>query len=309
MLRMRDNGNMRTRILAILTGMLLVPSCVFAATTEPTLKSKGPAAPAMGNLYASAVVYDMKSGKELYKANPNLPWSAASLTKLMGALVAIDQKPNWNRIVSILKADEVGGGRLRVDSGSTLSLQDVLFSSIVGSANNAAMALARTSGLSSKAFIANMNKKAKALGMTHSTFADPAGMDPANIVTAEDLVKLAKAAFSTPIIQKAASTPTYSFVVRNYDYRHTIKNTDHLLTSDPDVYVYGGKTGFLNEARNNLIVELRGNDAVAQPTLLVVVLGAPDEKQMFGTAKGLAEWAWKAYSWPSAQVHAALTTK
>ena len=288
---------------------MLLPSVVFAKTGEPVLRTSADDAPAMGTRYASAVVYDMKSGKELYKANSNLKWSAASLTKLVGALVALDHKPNWNKIVSIKKVDEVGGGRLRVDSGSTLSLKDVLFSSIVGSANNAAMALARTSGLTSKAFVSAMNKKVQSLGMKSSAFVDPAGMDPANVTTAEDLVKLAKAAFSVPILQQAASTPIYSFVVRNYKYEHTIKNTNHLLTMDPDMYVIGGKTGYLEESQNNLIVELRGKDPVTQPTLMVVVLGSPDKNQMFATAKALAEWSWNAYSWPSAQVHSALSSK
>lgn len=293
---------MRRGFVFFFASMLLFPAGVFAQNRQPVLDGMAQGYSRKEDEFASALVVDVATGKELYAWKADKAWPIASVTKLMSALVAIDRKPQWSRIVSISKKDEVGGGRLRVSVGAQLSLKDVLYSSIVGSANNAAMALARTSGLKPATFISRMNAKAKSLSMQHSSFADPSGMDPKNVSTARDLVKLANAAFGHSVIRKAASTASYSFQIRNRDQKKTILNTNHLLTRDPDVLVIGGKTGYLEESLNNLVVELTGNRGEQKPALLIVVLGSPTKERLFATAKGLAEWAWEAYDWPSARM-------
>lgn len=265
----------------------------------PILGGDAPAYERASDEFAAALVVDVSTGKELYAWQADKRWPAASLTKLLSALVVLDRAPRWDRIVSLTRQDEVGGGRLRVAPGARIRVRDLLYASIVGSANNAAMALARTSGLRLKTFVARMNAKAKALGMRQSHFVDPVGMDPNNISSARDLAKLATAAFAKPVIQRAASTPVYTFRIRNRKQKKTIHNTNRLLTEAQELTIIGGKTGYLEEAKRNFLVELAGASNPAKPQLLIVVLGSPDPNRMFLTAKGLAEWAWQAYDWPS----------
>lgn len=247
------------------------------------------------DMFASALVVDAASGKELYAFKPTKKWSAASLTKLMTALVFVEKRPGWDSVVKLVKADEVGGGRLRLALGSRFTVQDAFYSSLVGSANNATMALARSTGYSKKGFLKLMNKKAQAIGMTSSSFADPSGMEPANIITARDMVKLMRAAFANPSILKAASTVSYQFTAQNPTVRKTILTTDKLKTQT-DLHILGAKTGFLYESQYNFAMKVRPEGQV-EKDLYVVVLGAPTKQGSFDAAESLAKWALSAYKW------------
>ncbi len=282
-------------ILWTLCATILWPSVIFA---KPILKGDTDAYPRAPDEFASALVLDAATDKELYAFQPDKRWSAASLTKLLTALIMIDRKPRWNRRISLQKRDEVGGGRLRVRPGATMTVRDLFYSSIVGSANNATMALVRSSGLGTKSFLREMNRKAKTLHLDSSHFVDPTGMSPKNISTARDLAKLTQASFANRTLQEAASTARYSFALVRPKITKTIHTTNRLLATDFDLRIHGGKTGYLEEAQHNLVVQLERNPPSADaPALLVVVLGAPNTSRMFASAKSLAEWAWKGYEW------------
>lgn len=255
------------------------------------------------DVFASALVLDAKTKKVLFSFKPTKVWPAASLTKLTGAMVFLDRGLNWNQIISIKKQDEVGGGRLRVKPGATMSIKDVVYSSLIGSANNAATALVRISGLGMNNFVTAMNKKAAALGCANTVFYDASGMNENNMTTASDIAKIATAAFSKPELRKPASTAFYTFKVRNTGESHTIKNTDVLLVDENNgLYVTGGKTGYLEEARNNLVVRLRPSQKDVNRELLVVVFGAETKDALFDEAARLARWSWSAYDWSTPTV-------
>lgn len=290
------------RVLAVLVGVLslLVPQISFAQGVGPVKDPNAHPYARSDNEFASAIVIDAATGSVLYEYNADALWSAASLTKLMGALVFLDHRPDWNKIVDIRKQDEVGGGRLQVTSGATLRVIDLFYSSITASANNAAMALARVTGLSKPTFIKNMNTKAKALGMTNTTFTDPSGMDPKNITTARDMAKLASVAYANAEIRRGATSASYKFVIRNTGLSKQIKTTnDMLVGKDYDNYfVTGGKTGFLYESMYNLAVRVRPtSDQNASRQVVVVVFGSQTRDGSFKSTAALANWAWKAYSW------------
>lgn len=252
--------------------------------------------------FVSAVVLTPKTHQVLYAFKPDLPHPAASLSKLPNALAFLTRGVPMSRRVSLLKQDEVGGGRLRVSSGSRMTVQDMFYSSITASANNTAVALARLSGLKSEAFLKLMNQQAKLAGAKHSVFYDFAGMDPRNMTTAHDMALIADKAFAQPTIRRAASIAAYSFTVYSGKTRiaKTIKNTDDLLTKDSDMWVIGGKTGYLEEAKNNLAVRLRKLDEHGNPIagtdIIVVVFGVPTKQGMFAAAKRLALWTWNTHA-------------
>lgn len=287
-----------TRSVLFFVGVLTTLSSLFAngASAMMTVSSTEPFVPREEE-FVSAIVMIPGTHEVLYEYDADRPHVAASLSKLLGALVLVHRPISWGKIVSITSADEVGGGRLRVSSGAKLSMRDLLYCSITASANNAAMALARLSGLSMKRFMAASNEEAIKAGAVSSTFVDPSGMDVGNITTARDMAYIADRAFSNPSIRRAATTATYRFSIRNQRVVKTLKNTNELLTIDPDVWVLGGKTGFLYESMYNLAVRLRPLDEKGVPIrgrdVIVIVFGSNTKSEMFASAKRLAQWAWK----------------
>lgn len=233
------------------------------------------------------VVMDAASGEVLASRQPDDVRSIASITKLMTVLVARDLGLDPDATYAIAKADEVGGGRLQVPVGTTLPLPAMLASTIVGSANNTANAIARSTGLTSKEFIARMDAKARDLGLTSSSFADPTGIEVENLSTAREVAMLARTAFADPWIAPYAAMPTYDVVLPDGKVR-TIKNTNALL-KDAAAGVTAGKTGYIDEAGYTLVTRLeRGGRE-----LIVVTLGSDTKALSFSDAKALAEKAWR----------------
>lgn len=289
---------MKTRTLALLIFTLGWLSFGAPAQAQQMIPLAEPFQP-LPNEFASALVIVPKTHEVLYAFKPDKPHVAASLTKLANALVFVQLKPNMSKVVALRKDDEVGGGRLRVSSGATMTIQDLLYSSITASANNAAMALARISGLSKTTYLKEMSKAVKGIGATHTTFYDFSGMDPRNMTTASDMARIAEITFAEPLIQRAASKVSYTFRVQNTGEIKTLRNTNTLLTHDPDVWVVGGKTGYLEESKYNLVMQARPMTSDGKPVygqdVIVVVFGAPTKEGQFTAAKRLAQWAWRTH--------------
>lgn len=248
----------------------------------------------------AAVVMDAESGQLLYTYHPNDQRPLASLTKLLTALVYVEQRPNWDSTVAMTSTDEVGGGRLRVDEGAQVSKRDLFYCALVGSANNTAVAMSRTTDLTKEQFLQRMNTLALEVGMASTTIVDPSGIEVENLSTALDVARLGRYAFSNATVQRAASTARYRFAVRSSGEVKNIKNTNDLLVVDPDTYVVGGKTGYLDESLYNLVVRLRypPGRRGSRGDVIVAVLGSPTRTQSFKDAKALAEWAWQVHEWP-----------
>jgi len=243
----------------------------------------------------SILVIDDVSGAILYNKNPAAILPVASISKLITALVILDTNPDWNKVVEITEADQRDGGIVYLLAGEEVTVKDLFYLMLVSSANEAAAALARSSGLTD--FSQAMNKKAGELGMVSSYFIDPSGLDPANVSSPDDLVKLARAAFSRPEITEALLTAEYPFVVLNNKRQGEIKNTDQLLDSffaNDGYEIIGAKTGYLDEAGYCLLLQIKKKDG---PSLTLVILGALTITDRWQEAKGLVEWAFGNYRW------------
>ncbi|OGH62008.1 MAG: hypothetical protein A2848_01530, partial [Candidatus Magasanikbacteria bacterium RIFCSPHIGHO2_01_FULL_50_8] len=209
------------------------------------------------------------------------PWSAASITKLLTALVLSDLSLDWDAPVQLTRADELGGARLRVAVGSRYRRIDLLHASLMGSANNATHALARTSGISLAQFVGRMNKKAEQLGMVNSRFVDPTGLDPQNISTAQDIALLIEAAHRETRIADIGLKTTYTLSsIARKPQNHTITTTNLLLRSGDPVGL--GKTGFLYESRYNFTVV---GDGATGRARTVVVMNCPTKASAYALAK------------------------
>ena len=255
------------------------------------MPSSGNVMAEMSGVSAEAyLVVDAQSGQILISKNADEQWTPASLTKLITALVVLDTNPNLNQSVTMSKADQVagyctsGGACIKTASGVKFSLDGLFHAALIPSANNAANALARSTGLSTADFAQKMNDKVASLGATSSHFYEPTGMNPQNKITASDYAKIAVAAFSNPYIRKTAGLSNYTLKsVNNSKYNQTIKNTNALLT-DPDISVLAAKTGYLNESGYNFssLVQSFGGQQ-----FIVVVLGERHLSNAFKETKQL----------------------
>ncbi|MBI5134608.1 D-alanyl-D-alanine carboxypeptidase [Candidatus Uhrbacteria bacterium] len=249
------------------------------------------------------MITDEQSGRLLVSYNADTPWPLASITKLMTALVVLEHNPGWNKIIRLQKADEVEGARLRVATGTPLTVREALNITLIGSANNTANAIARSTGLTRKQFVARMNAKAKKMGMNNTVFVEPSGIDPANVSTAHDVAILAKAALGNATLQPIFRTKQYRWYNRNTKQHHTIKNTDTLLSAST-ITVLAGKTGLLDESKANVAMRVSNG----KHPLSIVVFGAQTLGNVFSIVEHAAQWTWEAFQWKP-QSARAVTTK
>jgi serine-type D-Ala-D-Ala endopeptidase (penicillin-binding protein 7) len=296
--------------LAIIGSLVLPLAPSFAAGgLIPEAKTDAAAMPVNAASFTSLLLIDPASGKVLYQSKADRIWAPASLTKLMTCVVFDSTPTNWSAKAAILKQDEVGGGRLQVPSGSVMTLKDLLFSAIVGSANNAAMALGRLfDGKGMAAFLARMNTTAVTYGLAQSHFFDAAGMNPKNTTSAYDIASLMMISEQTvDMMKQAMMTAHYKFTVMKPVMNKDIKNTNDMLLNDTDAVVTGGKTGFIYESMYNLAVRAYPKGEPGKE-LLVVVLGAETRDASFDAARKLLHWGWDDFTWKASTstVHLAL---
>ncbi|MDD5110801.1 MAG: serine hydrolase [Patescibacteria group bacterium] len=262
-----------------------LPARTSTATLEPTVA-------------ADAVsVIDVKSGAALYAQSAAKPQPLASITKLMTALVVADRNPDWQALVVMQPSDQRTGGRTLLIPGDTVSVDDLFHLMLIASSNESAIALARSTGLTPQAFVAAMNRKAKDLGLASLHFADPAGLEPGNTGTAQDVARLGQRALKKPVIAAAVSQATATVVVRNTGERRVAETTNVLLkttSADARPRMVGGKTGYLDEAGYNFVVvfEQQGNQ------VSVAMLGAHSADARWHDSVRLAEWIYSNYRWP-----------
>ncbi len=278
--------------LGVLLSGAATPILSEAAVAKPPVKAKNYLDYQPKTSAAAISIRDVKSGKVLYSLNGDKPWPAASITKLAAMLVYLDTKPSFAKKVSLKSSDEVGGAGLKA-VGISLTVKDLFYCSLMQSTNNTVNALVRSTGLTSKQFVARMNRKVKAYGLSNTTFVDPTGIEPANVTTANDLGVIATAAFSNYYIRSAASATSYLFSQKIYGQNKVIKNTDKLL-QDSSLDIVGGKTGLLNESKFNFTFIVRGRRS---SRVAVTVLGAESWDDLFVEAKAAALWAQKNWVW------------
>jgi D-alanyl-D-alanine endopeptidase (penicillin-binding protein 7) len=240
------------------------------------------------------IVIDDASRRVLAEFRADDDHPIASITKLMTSMITIESgAPMW-KTIPILDEDEVGGARLRVSAGSSLTTSDMMYAALVGSANNAAHALVHATGWPLPDFVAKMNTRAKELGLEETRFEDPTGIELGNISNARDVAAMLIEALDRHwAIRRMTTTQTIPLQVANAT--HTITNTNTLLTDNSNGYVVlGGKTGYLIESKWNLA--LRIMDARKRP-LDIVVLGADTRDASMKDAEILARWAWDHHQW------------
>ncbi|MBI5621518.1 D-alanyl-D-alanine carboxypeptidase [Candidatus Falkowbacteria bacterium] len=243
---------------------------------------------------AAGILVDWDSGKVLWQKNVSEQRSIASLTKLMTALVFLDNNPGWDAPVVIQAADQEEGGAATLPTGSALNVRDLFYATLVRSLNTGAAALARATGLTEQAFVEQMNAKGKALGMTNTRFVEPTGLHAGNVSTAEDLVLLVRTALDTAAIANATTMTQYSLVINGEE--RVLANTDWLLggfLDRPPYQILGGKTGYIDNAGYCLAVVIQKGER----RVISIMLGSSTIDSRFNDTKGIVDWAFRNYQW------------
>jgi D-alanyl-D-alanine endopeptidase (penicillin-binding protein 7) len=252
------------------------------ATTHHHHRARHHRVPPPGGVYArNAIVLDPATGEVLYEKNSSRSVPIASLTKLMTAMVFLEQKPDLAREVEVTPAELAGAGHTQLRRGEHVPLGELLHMSLMSSDNCATRVIAIESGLSPADFVARMNSKAVELGLTGTRFVEFTGLDERNVATASDVARMLHAAANEPLIAEITTTRSYQF--RTERRRHAINNTDRLLYGRYEIL--GGKTGFILEAGYCFATWVRteGRDLIA------VVLGAPTNATRFADAVRLIQ--------------------
>lgn len=179
----------------------------------------------------SSILVDAETGKVLYSKNPDKIKFPASLTKLMTAVVAVENG-NLNDIYTV--DDEtpftIDGSHIALEPEEKLTLEDLLHGLLIPSANDAAEVIAINSAGSIESFVEKMNEKAVELGMTNTNFVNPHGLhDESHYTTASDLAKLAIYAYDNEIIRNIVNKKHYTIPTTNIKEKERLLNTTNRL--------------------------------------------------------------------------------
>ena len=264
------------------SGTVLTPSVNAAETTAvPRDTSK------LHIASGSAMLIDLQTNKLIYASNPDVVVPIASVTKLMTGLVVLEAKQNMEEYISVSISDtpEMKGVFSRVKIGSELPRREMLLITLMSSENRAAASLAHHYPGGYVAFIAAMNAKAKALGMTSTHYVEPTGLSTSNVSTARDLSKLVQAARKYPLLSELSTTKEKTVAFRKPNYTLGFHNTDHLVRKDNwDIQLT--KTGFTNQAGHCLVlITQMGGRPVS-----LVILDAFGKYTHFADASRIRQW-------------------
>lgn len=210
-----------------------------------------------------AAVMELGSGKMLYSKHSDWVTPIASITKLMTAMVVLDSDQSLDEWVTIPKPDlnTRKNAYTRIRVGSKLSRGNLLRLALMSSENVAAYTLAASYPGGVDRFVAEMNAKAKALGMLNSHFVDSSGLSSGNVSTASDLVKMIEAAASYDKIREYSTTGRYTAHFKSPRYSLNYGNTNRLVRRE-SWNIELSKTGYITEAGRCLVVlsEMKGKE-------------------------------------------------
>lgn len=236
---------------------------------------------------SGVVILDVASNVYLYKRNESELLSPASTTKIMTALVAIDHY-RLDDVLTVVDAAN-NGQTMKLVSGERMTMENLLYGTLIHSANDAAFALAQNYPGGVEKFVEAMNQKATALHLTNSHFTNSIGYDDANHkMTPLDLARLASIALLNPTITKMVAIPQITISDVTHTYFHALTNVNQLLGKIPGV---GGiKTGWTEAAGENLVTLVERNNH----KVIIVLLHSNDR---FGETSKLIDWVFSNHKW------------
>ena len=237
----------------------------------------------------AAIILDPLTGKVLWSSHAEDQRSIASITKVMTAVVFLEDAPDLSQVVTVTAADRRGGSTTYLRTGDKVTKGDLLHLMLIASDNVASRVLARNSSYGAEGFIARMNQKAVDLGLTSTKYADTSGLLSANVSSAYDMARLITYVSTVPQISDVMQKQHYAATAVAGTRRRQISiNSTNQLVRQGDVEVQAGKTGFIRAAGYCLATLLRLPQG--GPQVAVVVLGAKSNAGRFWETRHLVNW-------------------
>ncbi len=214
---------------------------------------------------------DLETGEIIVEQNQDLVAPIASVSKLMTAVVA---KENMDmQKIAIVSRDSYNtyGAQGELTLGEKIKVYDLMYPLLIESSNDAAEVIADAYEKGHEAFLALMNKKAAELGMSNTYYEDPSGLNPKNVSSIEDLLKLGRYIFvNHPELYNMTRVRQYSIL------KHTWANQNRFLNYDTFL---GGKNGFIDEAKKTTVSLFDVNMAKGGKRAVVIVLLKSDDRE------------------------------
>ena len=234
----------------------------------------------------SSIVMDLDTGKVLYKNDINSKRLIASITKILTAMVTIENSDINKEITVGEEVLKMYGTNIYIEVGEKMTIKDLLYGLLLRSGNDASVVLAKAVGKSEENFVKMMNAKAKEIGMKSSTFQNPHGLDEEtkNYSTAYDMALLSRYAYQNSTYRTIVGTSKYETQTEGKSYLWY--NRNKLLTSYQ--YCTGGKNGYTPSAGKTLVSTATKNKL----NLTIVTL---DDPNIYETHKYLYDLMFEKY--------------
>ncbi|MCK4919091.1 MAG: D-alanyl-D-alanine carboxypeptidase [Candidatus Pacebacteria bacterium] len=240
----------------------------------------------------SAIAFDTETDFVLYSKSSNEKMPIASISKIMTALVVLENSKLDNSVVISENAYNTEGRKEGLSVREEISVENLMKIMIVGSNNVAATAFAEHIGGNVDNFVILMNEKVKELGLKDTIFYNSTGLDQKNmnVSTAFDIAQLVDYSLNIPLIWEYSTMQSVSVSSLDGKLKHNVKNTNLLLGKMENIA--GGKTGFTDQAGECLV--LISNKPEENRKVITVVLGASDR---FLQTEKLRNWVFENYEW------------
>ena len=262
----------------------------------PTTKINNPKVNILAKQF---VLVDGESGLILNEKNSNGQVPIASTTKIMSAIVALENY-NLGDVVTVPKiATEQIPTVVNLRVGEKITVSELLHCMLIKSGNDSAFAVAtfmdKTNNSDVTAFVDKMNAKAKELGMKDTHYLSPAGLNDDGYSSAADLAKVTRYALESPTFREIVSTDKYVATNTTKTIFHALENSNRLVTTYQYLGAIGVKTGFTYAASHCLVGAAKRNNH----TLIAVILGtyADTPTASADEARKLLDWGFTNVNW------------
>lgn len=281
----------------ILAGSITGYATENMSNTEPEIENWA-GAPAITS--EAGIVMDIDSGAILYAKNIDTQHYPASITKVLTALVALENS-ELTDIVTVKQEDveflEPGDSYIGLKPGEEITMEDALYGTLLASGNEAAHAVASSVEGGYDNFLKLMNEKAKELGCMNSNFTNSHGLhDDNHYTSARDMALIGSAVFKKEAFRKITATLQYTIPTTNItDVTRTIGQNHKMLynwRSQYYEYCVGGKTGFTDQSLNTLVTFATKDDV----NLVAVVLKANGNTYTYADTRTMFDYAFENFS-------------
>ncbi len=255
-----------------------------------------------------AILIDAGSGQVLYEKKADLPWYPSSTTKILTALIILENHTLDEMVTIDGESPFAEGSKIFIYEGETLSVRDLLYAMMVSSANDIAEALAVYHSGNLSLFAEEMNRRARELGALNSNFVNPHGLhQDSHQTTARDMALIAKKAYENPAFQDMVRTVTYAIEPNEFQPLGRVMRTTNRFLYDTSRIAYQGemvpikydivdgiKTGYTTSSKNNLVTT-----AQREGIRLISVVLKSDSASIYTDSRSLLDYGFESFKYHS----------